>query len=76
MVRLLAREIPAEAGNGRVEEPLQALGDERLQSRGNCKSIYIRSRKCRDRFAISLCLFGRMATWSGTRYRYTYYDSY
>jgi hypothetical protein len=37
-------------------------------SQVSCKSTYIRSRKCRDRFAITLCLFGRMATWSGTRY--------
>jgi hypothetical protein len=33
-----------------------------------CKSIYIRSRRACDKFASTLCLFGRMATWGGTRY--------
>ena len=35
----------------------------------SCKSIYIGSRKSRGKFASTvLCLFGRMATCSGTRY--------
>jgi len=49
--------------NGRTEESLRALEDERPRGEGNCKSIYIRSRRACDKFASTLSLFGRMATW-------------
>ena len=33
-----------------------------------CKNTYVRSRNSRDRFASTVCLFGRMVTWSRIRY--------
>jgi len=62
MVILLAFN-PCRGLNGRIEESLQALKDERAEERGNCKSIYIRSRRAYNKFASTLSLFSRMATW-------------
>jgi len=42
--------------------PASARGRAR-RGEGNCKSIYIRSRRAYDKFASTLSLFGRMATW-------------
>jgi len=56
--------------NGRTEESLRALEDERPRGEGNCKSIYIRSRRACDKFASTLSLFGRMATWRRATLQY------
>src|SRR5437016_14472108 len=63
MVILLAFD-PCEKGPKRAHRgiPASARGRAR-RGEGNCKSIYIRSRRACDKFASTLCLFGRMATW-------------
>ena len=61
MVRLLALRTPASArGRARRRE-------------GNCKSTYIRSRRACDKFASTLCLFGRVVTWRRVTLQYLYF---
>jgi len=70
MVRLLACKNPCgwTPENGCAEEPLRAFEDERGEERAIVRAYIldparvVQVRKC------SLCLFGHMATWCGTRY--------
>jgi hypothetical protein len=68
MVILLAFD-PCGGPEGHRGIPTSAWGRVR-RGEGNCKSIYIRSRRAYNKSASTLCLFGRMATWRRATLQY------